>query len=282
MGARPPARGELQDRPAPQDMVIVPAGPFTMGSTPEEADPDAVYPDIDYMASSRPQRQIELDLYYIDVHPVTNAEYRLFVEETGYDVPAPGWDQPRLAPFAWDARRRTYAEGLDRYPVVLVSWYDALAYCHWAGKRLPTEAEWEKAARGTDGRPYPWGWEPVSERRCLMPSLGEPDTSPADALRPVDACLDGASPYGCLSMLGTVDEWCADWYDDAYYARMRRRNPSGPCRPRRAPWRSVRGSTVADAAPHLARRCSFYPWDRSWVIGFRCCLTPSGSRSQHP
>ena len=150
--------GSLPEVPG---MVFVPGGWFVMGCTEQETQLDANDPGEDYLRASRPQRRIYLQGYYMDAFPVTYADYKLFTDATGYEVPRlPAWpSRPRTVGVAydWDPGTRTYEEGLDLYPVVCVNWYDALAYSDWAGKRLPTEAGWEKAARGDDGRPYPWG-----------------------------------------------------------------------------------------------------------------------------
>jgi len=140
------------------DMVLIPAGPFIMGS--DSDDPDEA-----------PQHEVDLPAFEIDLFEVTNAQFAAFVEATGYQT-----DAEKGGEAGW---RGFYTEGKDNHPVVKVSWNDAVAYCKWVGKRLPTEAEWEKAARGTDGRIYPW---------------------------------DGVSPYGVFDMAGNVWEWTADWY----------------------------------------------------------------------
>ena len=128
------------DTPPPQvgttEMVLIPAGPFIMGSNAD--DPDET-----------PQREVDLPAFEIDLFEVTNAQFAAFVETTGYQT-----DEEKGGAAGW---RSFYTEGKDNHPAVKASWNDAVAYCQWAGKRLPTEAEWEKAARGTDGRLYPWG-----------------------------------------------------------------------------------------------------------------------------
>jgi formylglycine-generating enzyme required for sulfatase activity len=138
---------------------------------------------------------------------VTNAQFEQFVKATGYNA-GDGW-------------RKYYTKGKEKHPVVNVSWNDAEAYCKWAGKRLPTEAEWEKAARGNDGRIWPWGnaWD---KSKCNS-YYGGPRTT-----TPVGSYPAGASPYGVMDMAGNVLEWCADWYDKNYYTSAPDRNPQGP------------------------------------------------------
>lgn len=156
-----------------------------------------------------------LETYLMDEHPVTNAEYKQFIDETGHAAPYVGklWSQK------YDWIDNTYPEGKANHPVVLVTFEDALAFCQWAGKRLPTEAEWEKAARGTDGRTWPWGntWD---REKCACGGMGATTTV---------ECFDmGKSPFGCLHMAGNVWEWTADWYDDQYYKVSETQNPPGP------------------------------------------------------
>jgi len=163
-------------------MVVIPAGEFLMGSD---------------QGIERPPHKVFVDTFEIDVFEVTNEMFAKFVEETGYvtDAERAGED------ITW----RTYAEGKPKHPVVKVSWNDAKAFCEWAGKRLPTEAEWEKAARGTDGRIYPWGneWDPA---KANTREAGYRGTTI------VGSFPDGASPYGVMDMAGNVAEWTSDWF----------------------------------------------------------------------
>ncbi len=159
-------------------MVTVPAGPFTMGTDLFRADDQ-----------DKPAHQVVLPAYRMDKYPVTNAQYARFVAETD-----------RRPPSSWEGGR--IPQGAKLQPVTLVSWYDAKAYCAWAHKHLPTEAEWEKAARGNDGRRWPWGNDMDPARLNTYYSVGHPTN--------VMKYPQGASPYGAMDMAGNVYEWVAD------------------------------------------------------------------------
>jgi iron(II)-dependent oxidoreductase len=169
----PPAQWEELD-----SMVVVPAGPFLMGTNFERAD-----------AQDRPQHAVRVAEYRIDKYPVTNAQYARFLAATGHRRPST-WKDGRIPP------------GELLQPVTLVNWYDAQAYARWAGRRLPTEAEWEKAARGTDGRRWPWGSSMDPKRLNTYYNIGSATN--------VDAYKDGVSPYGAFDMAGNVAEWVED------------------------------------------------------------------------
>jgi formylglycine-generating enzyme required for sulfatase activity len=181
-------------------MVLIPAGPFRMG-----------LPDNDLFAEDheKPERTVELAAYWIDLYPVTNARFQRFLDAGGY-----GQSQWWTAA-GWEWRQRTGTQrpaqwgepGWDggEQPAAGVSWYEAAAYARWVGRRLPTDAEWEKAARGTDGRRYPWGNDWPSSRTANF-DMHVGRTSP------VGLFPDGASPYGCLDMAGNVNNWTSDWY----------------------------------------------------------------------
>ena len=190
-----------------------------------------------------------MDAFEIDRYEVTNAQYGRFVRATGHEAPA-----------TWGGE--TYPGGLAAYPVTSVLWEDADAYCDWAGKRLPTEAEWEKAARGVSGQTYPWGdtWDPARANTAAS-GAGEPV--------PVGAYPTGASPYGGLDMAGNVWEWVADYYDRDYYSVAPDRNPTGPTA---VLDHGLRGGAF-DSDPDQAR-CSFRNSSHSARpnprVGFRC------------
>jgi formylglycine-generating enzyme required for sulfatase activity len=224
-------------------LVFVPAGEFVMGTTnptPLESD-------------EAPQRTVTLDGFWIDKTEVTNAMYAKCVQagkcakSTSTNFAAPD-----------------YAD----HPVVSVLWEEARVYCEWAGRRLPTEAEWEKAARGTDGRLYPWGNEPPDT------ILGQATTGAGDTLK-VGSLSADASPYGVLDTFSNVRQWVADWYAPDYYTNSPSENPPGPSSGHLGQ-RAIRGG-VWGAPPnrdYLANRSGAPPDVRSAVIGFRCALTP--------
>ena len=216
------------------EMVLIPAGEFWMGSEDGGSD-------------EKPRRRVYLDAFYIDRYEVTNAHYGRFMQATG-----------RGAPSEWNS---TSFNGPTQ-PVVGVDWHDAEAYCKWAGKRLPTEAEWEKAARGTDGRKYPWGdqWDP---------SRANSSESKLAKTAPVGSYPTGVSPYGAHDMAGNVWEWVADWYDANYYQRAPSRNPKGP---ESGQARALRGGSWFFRSGHLrsSGRSAFDPTDRDDGLGFRC------------
>ena len=213
------------------DMVLIPAGEFLMGSNDGEDD-------------EKPVHRVYLDAYYIDKYEVTNKQYREFVEATGHKTPR-----------QW---------GEDNHPVLYVSWEDAVAYATWAGKRLPTEAEWEKAARGgLVGKEYPWGDGIDSGKANYKDNVGK--TTPVGSYPP--------NGYGLYDMAGNVWEWCSDWYDDDYYANSPSKNPQGPSS---ASCRVRRGGGWDTFARRLrcADRYYYYPGDMSYDLGFRCSKSP--------
>jgi formylglycine-generating enzyme required for sulfatase activity len=171
-----------------KEMVYIPAGDFLMGSD-EGKD------------NERPAHTIYLDAFYIDRYPVTNEEYKRFVDATGHPVPCYQVEWADLYDYNWDPDRRTPPEGKENHPVVLVTWKDAKAYAAWADKRLPTEAEWERAARGTDGRRWPWGNEFIQDR-CNCKEAKIAATTPVGQYSP-----EGDSPEGLVDMVGNVWEW---------------------------------------------------------------------------
>ena len=182
-------------------MVRVPAGEFRMGTSAEQ--PATLVKIGNAPASAfqaeMPQQTLSLPEFYIDQVPVTNADYKKFLDANP-NRSVPYLDNPLARSFNWDKTARLYPTGRDQYPVVLVSWFDAAAYCQWAGGRLPTEAEWEKAARGGDGRLWPWGNEFDATK------LNSAEQRKGDAV-PVGQFPTGASPYSALDMAGNVWQW---------------------------------------------------------------------------
>lgn len=226
-----------------RSMVLVPAGEFIMGSWTGDAD-------------ERPVRRVYLDAYFFDKDQLTVGEYAKFLEATSQEVPQD-----------WHIMSRAMHQ---KRPVVNVDWADAVAYCTWAGKRQPTEAEWEKAARGTDGRTYPWGNEPPTK---LHGNMNKELWNSHLGLTPVGMFEDGKSPYGINDMAGNVWEWVSDWYDDDYYSTAPLRNPTGPAT---GISKVVRGGSWGSGPEGLrsAERETHVPSFQGYGTGFRCAKTP--------
>ena len=235
-------------------MVYVAAGEFTMGSTQ--------YDD------EKPAHKVYLDGYYIDRTEVTNAAYAEFLNAKGNQAEGGvTWLEADSGDALIESRGGRFAPkaGYGEHPVIEVSWHGAKAYCEWAGKRLPTEAEWEKAARGTDGRTYPWGasWDAAKAN-----AYGDGDGYSRTA--PVGSFALGASPYGALDMSGNVWEWCSDWYDEDYYKSSPSRNPKGPSS---GSARVLRGGSWSnDLSNNFRAACrdGGGPTYRVGLNGFRC------------
>ncbi len=228
-------------------MIRVPAGNFLMGSCPDDADAEG---------DEMPLHSIYLDTFWIDRTEVTNAQYSQCVQ-------------------AGVCRALYYASNPNfnsaTQPAVAINWNDAAAFCRWAGKQLPTEAQWEKAARGTDGRLYPWGNERVTcERAVIKAENNEGCGTPAPWS--VDSKPGDISPYGALDMAGNVWEWVADWYDPVYYKNSPPSNPKGP---NSGTNRVIRGgSWVNDYKwARAAHRHSMPPIYDNVDLGFRCAAS---------
>jgi sulfatase modifying factor 1 len=271
------------DTPAPATptlatgMVLVPAGEFIMGSS--EGAGEAV---------EHPQRTVYLDAFYISQYPVTNAQFSQFVDAAGYRTEAErvgsGWiwtgqAWELVAGADWRHPRGPGSDIADRmdHPVVQVTWNDADAYCRWAGQRLPTEAEWEKAARGTDGRRYPWGNSAPDGSKLngcdVNCEVQWKDSSLDDGYAetsPVGHYEAGKSPYAAYDMAGNVWEWVADWYEADYYGQAPARNPQGPASGEK---RVTRGGSWHNLPGQYARsafRTGLNPDVRDYSLGFRC------------
>ena len=273
-------------------MVFVPAGEFTMGISGAQMDamlrvcraepgecPTGMFDD------ERPAHTVYLDDYFIDLYEVTSADFLAFVDDTGYrtDAERQGrgridlgqtWEWVNGADWLHSRGQEMDIEERLHHPVLLVSWNDAVAYCTWTGSRLPTDAEWEKAARGVDGRIYPWG----NSFACNSGNLD--DETQIDSFTvgcsdgwmrtaPVGTFPAGASPFGVNDIAGNVREWVADWYDSGYYDESPPANPTGPLR---GDTKSTRGgSWFTDRTwARVTDRRPFAPDYAINYIGFRC------------
>jgi len=254
--------------PAKDEMVPVPAGWFLMGS-------DRKMDKLAYL-TELPQRKVFLDAYEIDKFEVTTVQFLRFVLAT---------NRPPLIDWRYDGGN--FQESMASHPVMHVSWHDADAYCRWAGKRLPTEAEWEKAARGEDGRIYPWGNQPAGLSRS---NFGRSGLSGPVRDRPerlmlyppiisVDKYENGVSPYGVFQLSGNVSEWVADWYDKDYYKTASEKNPKGP---EKGTQRGFRGGGWIDSTPSVraAQRNGTDPNTRMNWMGFRCARDAQSAKAQ--
>lgn len=223
----------------PEGIVLVPAGEFLMGE--EGGLPDA-----------RPMHRSSLSAFWIDAHEVTNMRYRSCV----------------LSGVCTPPKDRRVFDDLQRgqYPVANVTWSQARVFCQWSGRRLPTEAEWEKAARGTDGRRYPWGnsEEPIKRGVKERELRGD-----ANGIEPVGSLAGTESPYGVFDLVGNVWEWVKDWYAEDFYAAAPPHDPQGPLR---GSFRVLRGGDWSQSPLEL--RASYRGWDEMtyWgpTLGFRC------------
>jgi sulfatase modifying factor 1 len=187
----------------PVEMKTIPAGEFLMGSKQEEGRVD-----------ERPQRKIYLDAYEIDTHEVSNKRYLNFIRETGRDDPTNPYSERLLSE----------QNEVVNLPVVQVTWYDAVDYCRWTGKHLPTEAQWEKAARGVKGLIFPWG----SKKPSVKSVNFQKNWEGMNTLWPVSGEIEVSSPYGLKAMAGNAREWVQDWYSPEYFKNAPSSNPQGP------------------------------------------------------
>lgn len=269
------------------EMVYVPSGRFTSGISQEDIDwllaqswcDDCVIEER-LQAEEMPQQSIQLDAFWIDKYEVTNAQFAQFIDETDY-FPTSEEENQIFSTDDFEFKegvtwRSFYENTSGNFPAI-VSWSDATAYCEWVGGRLPTEAEWEKTARGTVGQVFPWGDEQISNE-YLSFDPGE--------IQPVGSFPKGASPYGALDMSGNVSEWVYDWFDEDYYSERPLSNPTGP---NTGETHAMRGGTSTSGGISAFRTSGrdFF-WDVSTdFIGFRCVMgkeitpvkTPSPSSS---
>ena len=249
----------------PEGMAFVPGGFFQMGADSGSED-------------ERPAHKVYVSPFFIERHEVTNSQYRRFVLDTGHTPPKNEADRYTL----WGGyfKKESYVNAaISNQPVVNVSWHDAVAYCDWRSQkeglpkgtyRLPTEAEWEKAARGPDSRIYPWGNDPPTPARARFGMTWNGKRS----MISVTALPEGKSPYGCCHMAGNAEEWCADWYLGEYYLSAPDRDPKGP---RTGLVRVIRGGGWQSSATQIrtsSRIRRDYPTSRSPSVGFRCARSP--------
>jgi len=223
------------------EMVLIPAGPFIMGGGEGS--------EFDEM----PQHNVYVSAFYMDKYEVTNENYQRFIRGTQY--------HSQTIPFFQDDVSLLFG---PKQPAVGVSWDDALTYCKWSEKRLPTEAEWEKAARGEDGRVWPWGNSFGSGNANI---LGDEDGYKYTA--PVGSFESGRSPYGLYDMAGNVSEWVSDWWEQSSYKTAVFKDPKGPEAGRDHVYRG--GSwNDADSGVRTAKRYAAKPHRTDAILGFRC------------
>jgi len=238
-------------------MVHVLAGDFFMGSRDSDVSADG---------DEKPMHSVYLDEFWIDKDEVTSEQFARFLNEEGnQEEDGVSWVdvEDEGSKIVYEGGQYRSRNGYEDHPVTSVSWYGAQAYCRWAGKRLPTEAEWEKAARGTDGRIWPWGNDWDEDK------MNSSDTGPGHTTA-VGSYPNGASPYGCMDMAGNAWEWVADRYQRDYYQTAPNRNPKGPTN--QGISRVVRGGSWAllQGLCRCAGRFEFLPWVRKDDLGFRC------------
>ncbi len=251
------------------EMVYVPAGYFMLGSNEGESD-------------EMPMRKIFIDSFYLDKFEVTNREFKNFVKATHYSTTAEkrGWSWVWVGE-AWEKVlgadwRQPLGPGSDasftpNHPVIHMSWWDARSYCEWAGERLPTEMEWEKAARGNSARRYPWGNETPQSHAVYRANFnqGGKVKDGFGLTAPVGSFPLGKSPYGAMDMAGNAWEWVADWYDSHFYEWAWYKNPEGP---RRGMLKVLRGGSWFEGEDSLraSGRYKAFQIDLLQSFGFRC------------
>jgi formylglycine-generating enzyme required for sulfatase activity len=261
-------------------MRLVPAGEFIMGNSADDVaaecakyGPGNSCKSVSFL-NEEPVHTVYLDFYYMDKYEVSNAAYRACVNAGVCDSPIV---------FRSYTRPSYYGNSeFDNYPVIQVEWYMAKAYCEWRGARLPTEAEWEKAARGEDGRLYPWGnsfdgsLANLCDSNCPIESIIKIDNDDYADTAPVDSFPGGVSPYGIYNMTGNVWEWVSDWYSSSYYSDSPALNPIGPVDGKARVFRGGSWSGSSFLSAQISIRSGREPGDWNDIIGFRCVRsTPS-------
>jgi len=239
---RPPVTETKVIGPPPEDMVLIPGGYFTMGSDSSD---------------EKPRHKVWIDSFFMDKYEVTNCQYKEFIKATGHPEPLFFNDTNLNKP---------------NQPVVGVNYYDALSYAYWVGRRLPTEAEWEYAARGgLNDKEYPWGNDPPFTR-CNYAPGGKKEADGYEFTTPVGRFK--SNKYGLYDMAGNVWEWCHDFYDSTYYQRSPEKNPQGPDT---GYTKVIRGGSWLSINPkHLrcSSRLKLKPFIKDRYYGFRCAKTP--------
>ncbi len=234
-------------------MLLIPAGPFPMGVPPGDRDGGR---------DEYPRHEVDVDAFYMDRYETTNGRYLEFVKATNHRVPQNPKNATRNL---WEGV--SIPHSLTDRPVVNVDWSDADAYCKWAGKRLPTEAEWEKAAKGNHDWRFPWGnVEPTAKHLNYNQQwIGE------KTLMPVGSYEAGKSPYGIYDMAGNVWEWVNDWYDAHYYEKSPPKNAKGP---EQGTKKVIRGAGWQNETPtvRIFTRVDSDPTVRNESTGFRCAM----------
>ncbi|HKR81196.1 MAG TPA: SUMF1/EgtB/PvdO family nonheme iron enzyme [Nitrospira sp.] len=254
----------IAGRAQPAPLVTIPAGDFTIGSKRIDDDPYGLWTQFD--DTELPQQRVRLHEFAIDRDEVSLGEYLAYLARERRH-PA-----DELQKLLWHVItvHSVSDETLARWPALYVTWHDARGFCASQGKRLPTEAEWEKAARGPDGLLFPWGDASPDAERAMF---GQHHVHEIPILSAVDSHAGGRSPYGLHHMAGNVAEWVHDWFGLDYYAYMPRENPAGPASGR---YKGVRGGSWKSNIIMLrtATRSGFSPDQRSPTIGFRCAQSP--------
>ena len=241
-------------------MLTVAEGPFIMGTARTSHEPFSF--DLQYDDTEQPQRRVWLNQYEIDRDEVSLGEYLLWLRQQQRHLP----EEVRKLIDHVTTIHAMPPETLARWPALYVTWSEASDFCRTREKRLPTEAEWEKAARGDSGNLFPWGQRPPTPALAMF---GQYHVHEIPIVAPVDSGEEGRSPYGLHHMAGNAAEWVEDWFGIDYYATMPDRNPHGPANGR---YKVVRGGSwkSAPALLRTATRSGASPDQRAATIGFRC------------